>query len=301
MPANGSQRSIELILPAAESLLPGDFVVHRALPRRELRRIGGFVFLDHFDQPDITPELFDVPPHPHIGLQTVTYLFEGEILHTDSLDYQQPIVPGDVNWMTAGAGITHSEQVTRLLPRIHGIQSWVGLPHKDRKTEPDFQNFDTAKLPVLTGEGSEAKIIAGSCGDLASPIPTFQQLTYFDVKINGGATASLTVDHDHELAVYVCEGEVTIGATLIKRFDLAKLSPGDEIEITANESSRLIVLGGEPLPDPTVIYWNFITDTIGEAKQAMLDWEAGMFPPVAKYKKISSAGDEKLEEKMKLL
>src|SRR5690606_14934492 len=160
--------------PAAESRLPGDFVVHRALPRRELRRIGGFVFLDHFDQPNITPELFDVPPHPHIGLQTVTYLFEGEILHTDSLDYQQPIVPGDVNWMTAGRGITHSEQVTRLLPRIHGIQSWVGLPHKDRKTEPDFSNFAGSSLPVIEGSGYSIKVIAGECLGGTSPIPTFQ-------------------------------------------------------------------------------------------------------------------------------
>ncbi len=295
------KRTIQLILPAAESVLPGDFVVHRALPRRELRRIGGFVFLDHFDQPDITPELFDVPPHPHIGLQTVTYLFEGEILHTDSLDYQQSIIPGDVNWMTAGRGITHSEQVTRLLPSIHGIQSWVGLPHADRQAEPDFQNFDGATLPVLAGEGFEAKIIAGSCGNLASPIPTFQQLTYFDLKIEGGATASLPVNADHELAVYVCGGEVTIGDTAIKRFDLAKLSPGNEIVITASQTSRLVLLGGEPLPEPTVIYWNFITDTVGEAKQAMLDWEAGKFPPVTKYKKISSAGDEQLEKKMKLL
>jgi quercetin 2,3-dioxygenase len=296
-----SNRRIELILPAAESLLPGDFVVHRALPRRELRRVGGFVFLDHFDQPDITPELFDVPPHPHIGLQTVTYLFEGEILHTDSLDYQQPIVPGDVNWMTAGRGITHSEQVTRRLPRIHGIQSWVGLPHKDRKTAPDFRNFSGSELPVITGEGFTAKIIAGHCGNMVSPIPTFQQLTYFDVKIEGGATASLPVDRDHELAVYVCQGEVEIGDTAIKRFDLAKLSPGGEVAISAKENASVILLGGEPLPEPTVIYWNFITDTVGEAKQAMLDWEAGKFPPVKKYVKISHDGDEQLEEKMKLL
>ena len=301
MSTNSRPRVIELILPAAESLLPGDFVVHRALPRRELRRVGGFVFLDHFDQTDITPELFDVPPHPHIGLQTVTYLFEGEILHTDSLDYQQPIIPGDVNWMTAGRGITHSEQVTRLLPRIHGIQSWVGLPHKERKTDPAFQNFDGDKLPVLTGEGFEAKIIAGSCGELASPIPTFQQLTYFDVTIEGGATAILPAADDHELAVYICEGEVEIGETAIKRFDLAQLTEGDHVVLTATKPSRLILLGGEPLPDPTVIYWNFITDTIGEAKQAALDWEAGKFPPVSKYKKISASGDEKLEERMKLL
>jgi redox-sensitive bicupin YhaK (pirin superfamily) len=179
-----SNRRIELILQAAESLLPGSISSFIEPCRGESSaRVGGFVFLDHFDQPDITPELFDVPPHPHIGLQTVTYLFEGEILHTDSLDYQQPIVRGDVNWMTAGRGITHSEQVTRRLPRIHGIQSWIGLPHKDRKTAPDFRNFSGSELPVITGEGFTAKIIAGQLwqyGLAHTNLPTIDLFRYED-------------------------------------------------------------------------------------------------------------------------
>jgi len=294
-------RTVELILTASESLLPGDFVVRRALPRRELRRVGGFVFFDHFDQPNITPELFDVPPHPHVGLQTVTYLFEGEILHTDSLDYQQKIVPGEVNWMTSGRGITHSEQVTEFQPRVHGLQSWVGLPHANRDVEPAFENFAKDVLPTHEADGVSMTIIAGEIEGKLSPIPTYQQLVYIDISATGGSSYEFAVDPSHELAVYVCEGSVQIGDSEVKRHDLAKLSPGDAFGFTANVDTRFVLLGGEPLPEPTVIYWNFITDTIGEAKQRAIDWQDGKFPPVKKYRKISSANDEDLAERMQLL
>ncbi len=294
-------RTVDLILPASESYLPGDFVVHRALPRRELRRVGGFVFLDHFDEQDVTPELFDVPPHPHVGLQTVTYLFEGEILHTDSLDFQQKVRPGDVNWMTAGRGITHAEQVTELQPRVHGIQSWVGLPHGERSAEPAFEHFENAVLPKISGDNFSITVVAGECGGQSSPIPTFQQLVYLDISAGNGASHEFPVDPSHELAVYICEGSVKIGGAELNRHDLARLSPGDAFGFAANARSRFILIGGEPLPDPTTIYWNFITDSIDEAKQKMLDWEAGKFPPVRRYVKYSSAGDEDLAERMKLL
>lgn len=294
-------RTVDLILTAAESYLPGDFVVHRALPRRELRRIGGFVFLDHFDQPNITPELFDVPPHPHVGLQTVTYLFEGEILHTDSLDNQLSIAPGDVNWMTAGHGITHAEQVTELLPRIHGLQSWVGLPHDKRKVEPAFEHFPNVILPKIIGENFDITVIAGRCEDRESPIPTFQELVYLDISADEGSSYELAVDRSHELAVYVCEGSILIDSKEISRHDLAKLSAGDTFRFEATAQSRFVLLGGEPLPEPTIIYWNFITDTTAEARQSEADWKNGKFPPVTRYRKISLAGDEDLSDRMKLL
>ncbi len=294
-------RTVELILPATESQLPGDFVVHRALPRRELRRVGGFVFLDHFDEENVTPELFDVPPHPHVGLQTVTYLFNGEVLHTDSLDNDQRIRPGAVNWMTAGRGITHAEQVTELQPRVHGVQSWIGLPHDKRSVEPGFEHFAQADLPKIIGEEFEISVIAGSCDDQSSPIPTFQQLVYLDISANEGASYEFPVDPTHELAVYLCEGSIEIGDVHLKRHDLAKLSAGDAFGFAADALSRFILIGGEPLSEPTTIYWNFITDTIDEAKQKMLDWEAGKFPPVRNYVKYSSAGDEDLADRMQLL
>lgn len=294
-------RTVDLILPATESYLPGDFVVYRALPRRELRRVGGFVFLDHFDQRDVTPELFDVPPHPHVGLQTVTYLFEGEAFHTDSLDSEQAVKAGEVNWMTAGRGITHAEQVTTTQPRMHGLQSWVGLPHDMRKVEPAFDNFPSGTLPKIDLDGASIAVIAGELEGSASPIPTFQELSYFDVSAEAGAGADLVVHPDHELAIYVAEGSVEVDGTAVKIHDLAKLSSGDEFAFRATEASRFVIFGGEPLPDPTVIYWNFVTDTLGEAKQAAIDWQDGKFPPVNKYRKFTSEdiGDE--SERMHLL
>lgn len=294
-------RKVEKVLRAAESRLPGDFIVHRALPRRELRRVGGFVFLDHFDQSNITPELFDVPPHPHVGLQTVTYLFAGEILHTDSLDYQQMISPGDVNWMTSGKGITHSEQVTETQPRIHGLQSWVGLPHDKRKIDPAFDHFAKDSLPVIQHGGVTIRVIAGACGEHVSPIPTFQDLVYLDISAAAGSLYSFPVIDTHELAVYVCEGSVQVGGTDLSVHDLGKLTDGDTFEFTVNEDTRFAVFGGEPLPEPTVIYWNFITDTIGEAKQRMQDWEEGKFPPVRKYKKRTPDDGGATMEEMQLL
>lgn len=294
-------RTIDLILPASKSYLPGDFVVHRALPRRELRRVGGFVFLDHFDQPDITPELFDVPPHPHVGLQTVTYLYEGEILHTDSLDYQQKIYPGDVNWMTSGRGVTHAEQVVEKQSRVHGLQSWIGLPHDKRKIEPAFEHFSKDVLPKIDGEGFSMTVIAGEIKGHHSPIPTFQELVYVDVRANAGTSPEFTVEPSHELAVYVCTGQITIGDMKLSQHDLGKLSVGDSVKFEATTDSQFVLIGGEPLPDPTVIYWNFITDTLGEAKQRLIDWEEGKFPPVSKYRKISSIGDEGIEERVLLM
>jgi len=294
-------RTIDLIIPASKSYLPGDFVVHRALPRRELRRVGGFVFLDHFNQPNITPELFDVPPHPHVGLQTVTYLYEGEILHTDSLDYQQKIYPGDVNWMTSGRGITHSEQVTDLQPRVHGLQSWVGLPHDQRKVEPAFEHFSKDVLPTINGEGFAMTVIAGEIDGNRSPIPTYQELVYVDIRANAGTSHEFVVDPSHELAIYVCTGDITVGDKTLTQHDLGKLSAGESLRFEAASNAQFVLIGGEPLPDPTVIYWNFITDTIGEAKQRLIDWEEGKFPPVRKYQKISSGTDESEALRMELL
>ena len=297
-------RKIQLKLTAKESTLPGEFTVYRAIPRRELRRVGGFVFFDHFDAENITPENFDVPPHPHVGLQTVTYLFEGEILHTDSLDFQELIAPGAVNWMTAGRGITHSEQVTRNLPRMHGVQSWVGLPHDKRKIEPSFAHFGAENLPVVELENAKIRVLAGNLEENVSPIPTFQELTYLDIEASKNCSLTLNVNPTHELAVYVCEGAIEIDGEKVERFQLAKLTNTDNIfSFSSENGARFVMFGGEELPDPTVIYWNFITDSVGEAKQSLIDWEDGKFPKVSKYKKISDADESAVSEieKMKLL
>lgn len=293
-------RKIELLLPAKETSLPGNFTVYRALPRRELRRVGGFVFLDHFDAENVKPENFDVPPHPHIGLQTVTYLFEGEILHTDSLGYQQFIEPGAVNWMTAGKGVTHSEQVMKILLRMHGVQSWVGLPHDKRKIDPAFKHYGAAKIPLVETESCKIRVIAGSLEENASPIMTFQPLTYLDVEAFENCEMRLNINPHHELAIYVCEGEIEADGQTVKRFDLAKLSNGGgEFEFSSASGARFILFGGENLPEPTVIYWNFIADSVEEAKQAALDWENGKFPEVAKYKKFKPADKKNSTDEQK--
>lgn len=285
-------RKIEFQLKAKESLLPGNFTVYRALPRRELRRVGGFVFFDHFDAENVTPEMFDVPPHPHIGLQTVSYLFEGEILHTDSLDFQQKIEPGAVNWMTAGKGITHSEQVLELQNRMHGIQSWVGLPQDKRKIEPSFEHFAKETLPLIEFENAKIRVLAGNLADNISPIPTFQDLTYLDIEADENCELELKINPEHELAIYVCEGSIEIESQSVERFNLAKLSDLDEsLRFSSKNGARFVLFGGENLPEPTVIYWNFITNTLGEAKQTLIDWEEGKFPEVSKYSKIINNSD----------
>jgi len=295
-------RNIQLKLTAKETGLVGNFSVYRALPRRELRRVGGFVFFDHFDAENIAPEQFDVPPHPHIGLQTVTYLFEGEILHTDSLGFRELITPGAVNWMTAGKGITHAEQVLKLQPRMHGIQSWVGLPHDKRKIAPSFEHFPMNDLPVVEIRKAKIRVLAGNLEENVSPIPTYQELTYLDISAEPKCLAAITVNPSHELAVYVCEGKISINGETVEKFELAKLSDGEEVlAFTSDPGAKFVVFGGETLPEPTVIYWNFISETLSEAKQAMLDWEDGKFPPVPKYKKVESASDKENLEKMKLL
>ena len=288
------QRKIQLKLAAKENPLTGNFSVYRALPRRELRRVGGFVFFDHFDAENIAPAQFDVPPHPHIGLQTVTYLYEGEILHTDSLGYQEYITPGAVNWMTAGKGITHAEQVMKIQPRMHGIQSWVGLPHDQRKTAPPaFEHFAKEILPTCAFEKAEIRVLAGNLDENVSPIPTFQELTYLDISAEANCSIEINVNGAHELAVYVCAGEISIGGERVAKFELAKLSDAAEkFAFSSETGAKFVLFGGESLPDPTVIYWNFITDSLGEAKQAMLDWEAGKFPEVPKYKKVSGEPDD---------
>ncbi len=279
-------RKIEQIIPAKETPLVGNFTVRRALPRAKLRRIGGFVFFDHFGRATVTPQELDVPPHPHVGLQTVTYLFEGEILHTDSLGNKQIIRAGDVNWMTAGRAITHAEQAMRET-MMHGIQSWVGLPHEFRQTAPDFAHFAKEDLPLVEFEGAKVRVLAGKLNEFVSPIPTFQELTYLDIEAESGAEISLTVDSSHELGVYVAEGKISVGETELSAGVLAKLSDGEsELAFQTIENARFLVFGGEPLPEPTVIYWNFITDSIEEAKARYEDWENKLFPEVKNYVKF---------------
>lgn len=268
------------VLTARSAPLAGSARVQRALPRRELRRLGPFVFCDHFGPVPGEPGAMDVPPHPHVGLQTVTYLFSGAIEHTDSLGSRQIIRPGDVNWMTAGRGIVHAERVAGSEP-LHGLQTWVGLPHAHRKTAPAFSHVPRAALPLNVLEGAEVRVIAGRLGGEASPVPTFQAVTFFDVTLEPGAVVSLPVDPGHALGLYVAVGVVEVAGVPVPEATLAELEPGrPALPLAAPAGARLAVLGGEPLPEPTVTYWNFVVDSVDEGRAREADWEAGRFDPI---------------------
>ena len=276
-----------LITTRARDLVDG-FKVRRALPSARRRMVGPFIFLDQMG-----PEVLgagrglDVAPHPHIGLATVTYLFAGELLHRDSLGTVQVIRPGEVNWMTAGSGIAHSE---RTPPRLRstesdlfGIQSWVALPLGEEEGAPAFAHHDAGELPVVEGEGKRARLIAGSLYGARSPVRTLSEMFYADVELDRGARLPVPADHE-ERAAYVVAGEValegegeTFGAGQLMVF-----KPGAEITLAAADSSaaRLMLLGGEPLGGRRHIWWNFVSSSPERIEQAKGDWKSGRFAPV---------------------
>lgn len=274
------QRSVKRLVPARPTDV-GGIKVMRALPCRELRRVGSFVFLDHFDTEGRDTAL-QVGAHPHLGLQTATYLFRGNIRHQDSLGNDQVINPGDVNWMTAGSGIVHAEASSQPGP-LHGIQAWVGLPHAFRKTEPLFTHFSNEILPLAKFDGAEVRIIAGKLtphqGAPSSPVHTFQPLTYLDVTLDEGTQLTLNVDPTHELAVYACTNAVRVHEIEIPPCVLGHLSCGQEVlKIESSRAARAIIIGGTPLSDPTIVYWNFVVDSLDEGRAVEQDWEHGIFP-----------------------
>jgi hypothetical protein len=258
--------------------------VLRALPRVELRRVGPFVFCDHFGPVPAARDVLDVPPHPHVGLQTVTYLFSGSIRHRDSVGSVQDIRPGDVNWMTAGRGIVHAEEVDAGpgAQPLHGVQTWVALPREHRHVEPAFTHTPAAQLPLWERDGIRVRVIAGRLEDAVSPVVTFQPLTYLDVTLSAGVEVALPVDAAHALALYVAEGAVCVGGTAVDRGVLAHLDEGTPtLPLRSEQGARLLVLGGTPLADPVVIWWNFVVDSVAEGRARLADWEAGRFPALA--------------------
>ena len=280
-----SPRGVALLLPAKAAALTGSAEVLRALPRRQQRRVGPFVFFDHFGPhrplAGAMAHAMDVPPHPHVGLQTVSYLFSGAIEHRDSLGSVQVIRPGDVNWMTAGPAITHMETVVPGSEGLHGIQTWVALPRPQRKMQPAFEHFAAAALPMLEFPGAQVRIIAGALGERRSPVPDLVPLTYLDLNLQAGTELALSVPPEHELALYVASGEVTLGGTVVPRGVLALLGEaGGMVHLGSAPGARAALFGGVPLPEPTVIWWNFIVDSVEEGRACEADWKAGRFPRV---------------------
>lgn len=274
-----------IVIPRTSDL--GDrFEVKRALPSRERRMVGPFVFLD-----EMGPHMFaagrglDVRPHPHIGLATVTYLFEGEIHHRDSLGTSLAIRPGEVNWMTAGRGIVHSErtdQARRSQPHsLAGLQCWVALPRSHEETDPSFLHLDAPDLPRIEGEGVRACVIAGSFAGVSSPVPVLSPLFYVDVQLNPGATVVVPA-HYQERAAYVVSGRVRVGKE--DSHDAGRmlvLRPGRPVDLSAEGGpARLMLLGGDALDGPRAVVWNFVSSSADRLEQAKEDWRNQRFDPV---------------------
>ena len=271
-----------VIVPRATDL--GGFFIRRALPHVDRRMVGPFIFFDH-----IGPAVFrsgqgvDVRPHPHIGLATVTFLFEGEITHRDSLGSDIAIRPGAVNLMSAGRGIAHSERspADRNAPdrRIHGLQLWVALPQTAEEGAPAFIHHDRDALPMVNGEGKNVRVIAGSLLGARSPLATAWDTIFADVTLAPGAAFPVDADYE-ERAIYVVSGEVEIAGDRFESGRLLVFKPGDRITVKAMTDVRLVLVGGAAMDGPRHIWWNFVSSRKDRIEQAKADWRAGRFEKI---------------------
>ncbi len=260
------------------------FTVARVLPQIERRAVGPFVFFDYFGPVDFAPgKGIDVRPHPHIGLATVTYLFEGSQVHRDSLGSVQEIAPGDVNWMTAGRGIVHSERtgpdVRAAGHRMHGIQSWVGLPSKDEEAEPHFQHVGKSALPYREENGVAIRVAAGSAFGLEAPVKVFSPIFYVDAQFDAGASLAMTDEYE-ERAVFVVGGDVRVNGEAFGVGDMALLEPG-EAALLQSPGGRAMLLGGAPLDGPRHVWWNFVSSSKERIERAKDAWRAQRLGTVA--------------------
>lgn len=266
----------------------GTFAMRRVLPARQGQMIGPFVLLDHFGPTEFgAGKGFDAAPHPHIGLEAVTYLIDGEILHRDSLGQVQSIRPGEVNWVTAGSGIVHSERTPPQLRaaggNLVGIQAWIALPARQEETAPKFAHHSRSDIPRICAEGVEFTLIAGASDGLVSPVRSLAELVYAEIVLTGGARYQVRPEH-HDRAIYVVAGEVEVvgRAGSFGESALISLAPGTEIVLRARpfHATRLMLLGGEPLPEPRYRKWNFVSSSADRIEQAESDWRDRRFAKV---------------------
>ncbi|HEU4835968.1 MAG TPA: pirin family protein [Pyrinomonadaceae bacterium] len=285
---DGPTTVVETVIETRARELVEGFKVRRVLPSSRRRMVGPFIFLDQMGPEILTAgHGLDVAPHPHIGLATVTYLFKGELLHRDSLGVVQRIIPGEVNWMTAGRGIAHSERTPKEMrlarSELFGIQSWVAFPTRHEEIEPAFVHHGADELSIIEGDGKHVRIICGSLYGARSPVQTFSDMFYADVTLKNGARLPVPVEHEQR-AAYVVEGSIDIipeGLTF-EPGQLLIFKPGEEIVLSTGSSApaRLMLLGGEPLDGKRHIWWNFVSSSRERIEQAKEDWREGRFAPV---------------------
>jgi len=286
-PVLGDKRSCDalelVVVPRVRDLGDG-FSVRRALPHGKRQMVGPFIFFDQMGPVQfIAGQGLDVRPHPHIGLATVTYLFDGRVMHRDSEGNALEITPGAMNLMTAGRGIAHSERSPASARQgsegMFGIQSWIALPQAHEETAPSFQHFDAARLPVIEDGGVRARVIAGSAFGSTSPVGMLSPWLYAEVVLAAGASAPLDPDQE-ERAIYVVEGEAEIAGETFEAPRLLIFRPGDRITVRALRRARLMFLGGAALEGPRYIWWNFVSSRKERNEQAKEDWKTGRFAPV---------------------
>jgi redox-sensitive bicupin YhaK (pirin superfamily) len=285
-PILGDKRSCDalelVIVPRARDL--GGFEVRRALPHGKRQMVGPFIFFDQMGPVQfIAGQGMDVRPHPHIGLATVTYLFDGRIMHRDSEGNALEITPGAMNLMTAGSGIAHSERTPGDARtsgmKMSGIQSWIALPKAAEEIAPSFQNFAADALPVIEDGSLRARVVAGNVFGKHSPVGMHSDWFYAEVVLDAGASAPLDADHE-ERAIYVVEGEVEIAGDRFEGPRLLIFRPGDRITVRALRWTRMMFLGGAALEGPRYIWWNFVHSSKERIEQAKEDWKTGRFKQV---------------------
>jgi redox-sensitive bicupin YhaK (pirin superfamily) len=272
-----------VLLPRAHDV--GGFEVRRALPAKERQMVGPFIFFDQMGPGEfLSGKGLDVRPHPHIGLSTVTYLFDGEILHRDTLGSRQPIRPGDVNWMTAGRGIAHSERTDAAqrghVNRLFGIQSWVALPKDAEETAPGFAHHPAAELPLVEEAGLRLRLVAGEAWGLRAPVAVSSPLFYADATLAPGTSAPLPDGHE-ERGAYVVEGSVEVAGQAFEAGRMLLFRAGDGITLRAGPlGARLLLLGGAAMDGPRFLFWNFVSSSRERIEEAKADWKAGRFGAV---------------------
>ncbi len=272
---------VKLIISPREKDL-GGFSVRRALPVKEQRKIGPWIFFDHAGPAPFEPgDGVDVRPHPHINLATVTYMFEGSFMHRDSLGNEIAIAPGDINLMVAGKGIVHSERTPDDLRAaghtLHALQLWLALPEEDEETDPAFYHYPADELPTTEVDGIPIRVMMGSAYGLNSPVKTFAQTLYFEADLQAGQT--LTLPAAEERGVYVAAGQIEINGQQIDQFSLAVLEDQPDIRVKASADSRIALIGGEALGERHM-FWNFVSSRKERIERAKSDWDNGKFPKV---------------------
>lgn len=285
-PVPGDAASVDaietLIVPRAVDL--GEMTVRRALPSIQRQMVGPFIFFDQMGPAEfLTDQGIDVRPHPHINLATVTYLFEGQIRHRDSLGTDIAIEPGAVNWMKAGRGIVHSERTAparrQTGQRLFGIQTWVALPTAAEESDPGFTHVGRDALPEIDADGARVRLICGTAFGATAPTPTASETLYADVVLPAGKRLPVEPSHE-ERALYTIAGEIAVAGDRFAPGQLLIFRPGDPIHVTAHSDARFMLFGGEPMEGPRYIWWNFVSSRLDRIEQAKEEWRRGRFSTV---------------------